>query len=495
MPYDPTLARLANATLLVPFESYHAPRWVLEGLADGVSGVCLFHNNLDGPEQVAALNAALAEAADTPLISLDEEGGDVTRIGQARGSDYPGNAALGAVDDPDLTRATLRSLGGRLAGLGFNLDLAPSVDVNVADDNPVIGTRSFGADAELVARHAAAAVLGLQEAGVAACAKHFPGHGATSQDSHHVLPRVEADADLLRRRELLPFRAAVEAGVRSILTAHIEMPGLGGEGPATLTPHILNDLLREELGFTGSVVSDAMDMQGVSGRIGIPEASVRAVAAGVDLLCLGRYVYADQVDLVRSALVEAVREGRLPAERLEEAAARNADLRAWIRSSAARRSAATGADGVPGTDGVGLAGARRAVRVAGDLPPLSDPYVVEVDAPAGMAVGEVPWGLGPWFPDVERVSPEPGHADRLLEGARGRDLVVVVRDAHRYQGARALVSRLLRARPEAVVVEMGLPIWRPDCGAHVSTYGAAHVNGLSAAELLGGAVGASSGRS
>ncbi len=483
MPYDPTLARLANATLLVPFESHHVPRWVLEGLEDGISGVCLFHNNLDGPEQVAALNASLAEATDTPLISLDEEGGDVTRIGQARGSDYPGNAALGAVDDPDLTRTTLRSLGGRLAELGFNMNLAPSVDVNVADDNPVIGTRSFGADPELVARHAEAAVRGLQEAGVAACAKHFPGHGATSQDSHHVLPRVEADAELLHRRELLPFRAAVRAGVRSILTAHIEMPGLGGEGPATLAPHILNDLLREELGFTGVVVSDAIEMQGVSGRIGIPEACVRAVIAGVDLLCLGRFVYADQVALIRAALVEAVHEGRLPLRRLEEAASRNAELRTWIRESAALR------ENTVRSEDVGLDGARRALRVEGDLPSLKDPYVVEVEAPAGMAVGEVPWGLRSWFADVERVSPDAAHADRLVEAARGRDLVVVVRDAHRYPGARALVRRLLNARPEAVVVEMGLPIWRPDCAAHVSTYGAAHVNGLSAAELLGGTVG------
>ncbi|KOX24133.1 glycoside hydrolase family 3 protein [Nocardiopsis sp. NRRL B-16309] len=486
MSNDPTLARLANATLLVPFESHHAPRWLLEGLADGIAGVCLFHNNLDGSEQVTALNARLAEAADTPLISLDEEGGDVTRIGQAHGSDYPGNAALGTVDDTDLTRLTHRSLGGRLAGLGFNMDLAPSVDVNVADDNPVIGTRSFGADADLVARHAAAAVRGLQEAGVAACAKHFPGHGATSQDSHHVLPRVEADLDLLHRRELAPFRAAVEAGVRTILTAHIEMPALGGDGPATLTPSILNGLLRDELGFTGVVMSDAMDMDGVSGRIGIPEASVRAVAAGCDLLCLGRFVYADQIERVRAALIDAVREGRLSGERLEEAAERTDALRAWIREAADRRAAAAE------TDGIGLAGARRAARVDGELPALADPFVVEVDAPAGMAVGEVPWGLSGWFPDVRRVAPDAAGADRLAAEAVGRDLVVVVRDAHRHPEARELVSRLLAAHPAAVVVEMGLPIWRPDCGAYVSTYGAAHVNARSAAELLGagGTVGA-----
>ncbi len=481
MPHDPTLERLANATLLVPFESLQAPRWILDGLADGISGVCLFHNNLESSEQVTALNARLSEATDTPLISLDEEGGDVTRIGQARGSDYPGNAALGAVDDTDLTRATLRAMGLQLSGLGFNLDLAPSVDVNVADDNPVIGTRSFGADAELVARHAAASVQGLQEAGVAACAKHFPGHGATSQDSHHTLPVVEADADLLRRRELLPFRAAIDAGVRSILTAHIELPGLGGEGPATLNHAVLNDLLRDELGFTGVVVSDAMDMKGVSGRIGIPEASVLAVAAGCDLLCLGRFVYADQVAQVRRALVEAVGDGRLSGERLEEAAERNAELRAWIKRSAQERTQGEG------NERVGLAGARRATRVDGDIPPLENPYVVEVDAPAGVAVGDVPWGLGPWFQDTVRVSPDTDAPSSVLAAAADRDLVIVVRDAHRYPTAQAFVSALLSARRGAVVVEMGLPIWRPDCGAYVSTYGAAHVNGQSAAELLGSA--------
>lgn len=483
MPHDPTLERLANATLLVPFESYQAPRWILDGLADGISGVCLFHNNLRSAEQVTALNASLCEVTDLPpLISLDEEGGDVTRIGQAHGSDYPGNAALGAVDDPDLTRETFRALGLELADLGFNLDLAPSVDVNVADDNPVIGTRSFGSDAELVARHAAASVRGLQEAGVAACAKHFPGHGATSQDSHHTLPLVEADADLLRSRELLPFRAAVDAGVRSILTAHIELPALGTEGPATLNHALLNDLLRDEMGFTGVVVSDAMDMRGVSEHIGIPEASVLAVAAGCDLLCLGRFVYADQVAEVRAALVRAVREGRLRGERLEEAAERNTRLRAWVGRSAVERAHEDAT-----SSAIGLTGARRAVRVDGELPPLENPYVVEVDAPAGVAVGDVPWGLGPWFHDTVRVSPEVDDPSAVLTAVDGRDLVVVVRDAHRYPSAQTFVRGLLAAHPKAVVVEMGLPIWRPDCGAYVSTYGAAHVNGLSAAELLGAA--------
>ncbi|QBI53260.1 glycoside hydrolase family 3 protein [Streptomonospora litoralis] len=475
MPADPGLDRLANATLLVPFESYDAPRWVLDGLADGMAGVCLFHNNIADPEQVARLNRRLSEAAESPLVSLDEEGGDVTRIGQRQGSGYPGNAALGQVDDTDLTRAVHRSLGAELRELGFTLDLAPSADVNTVAENPGIGTRSFGADAALVSRHTAAAVTGLQEGGVAACAKHFPGHGATHQDSHLELPEIGADRELLFERELKPFQAAIEAGVQSILTAHIRLPELGLTGPATLAPSVVTGLLRSELGFDGTIVTDAIEMDGVSARIGIPEAAVQALIAGCDLLCLGRFVYADQVERIRAAITGAVAEGRLSAERLEEAAWRTSRLRAW---TADRPTAEV-------VERIGLDSARRAVRVDGELGTLRDPVVVEIDAPPGIAVGEVPWGLSPWFPGTERVDADSARSDDVLAAARDRDLVVVVRDAHRYPATRTLVSELCRARPELVVVEMGLPAWRPQCRVHISTFGAARVNGQSAAEVLG----------
>ncbi|WP_017557112.1 glycoside hydrolase family 3 protein [Nocardiopsis baichengensis] len=484
MTADPSLDRLANATLLVPFESTTAPRWILDGLADGLAGVCLFHNNIDlsqGPAELVALNRTLAEAADAPLISLDEEGGDVTRIGQAAGSDYPGNAALGAIDDPGLTEEVHAGLGAELRGLGLTLDLAPSVDVNTAADNPTIGTRSFGSDADLVARHAGAAVRGLQSAGIAAAAKHFPGHGATTQDSHLDLPVVDAPADVLRERELRPFRAAVQAGAQAVLTAHITLPALDVDGPATLSPTALAGLLRGELGFTGMVISDALEMDGVSGDIGVPEAAVRALQAGCDLLCLGRFRYADDVAAVRRAVTDAVRDGRLPAARLEEAAERTAQVRRWTARQPAPPADAPAAPG--------LEGARRAVRVEGVLPSaeeLADPYVVELDAPAGIAVGEVPWGLSPWFPRTERIRAEHDSPRRVLARAQGRPLVAVVRDAHRYPDTRDFVEALCRARPDAVVVEMGLPVWRPECRAHVRSYGAARVNGQSVAELLGG---------
>jgi Glycosyl hydrolase family 3 N terminal domain len=417
----------------------------------------------------------LRASAPDPIVSIDEEGGDVTRLAHETGSPYPGNAALGYVDDVDLTCRVHRSLGAELRAVGITVDLAPSVDVNTADDNPIIGTRAFGSDPELVARHAAAAVQGLQDAGVAACAKHFPGHGATSQDSHLEIPTVDADLDVLDRRELVPFRAAIAAGAQSIMTGHLRIPALTGELPATLSHAAITGLLRDRLGYQGAVISDALDMHAASGTLGIPEASVQALAAGVDLLCLGSKEYEDSVRAIRETIVGAVADGRLSGERLEEAAARAQRLRAWPPG----RTPAT----VDRT--VGLDGARRAVHVTGMLPALVKPMIIEVQAPGNIAVGPVPWGLSPWADDVTAVDAETVEAGPLLERAHGRSLVIVVRDAHRYPGHQRLVSELRAAQPDAILVEMGLPVWRPAGATHIATHGATRANGQAAAEVLG----------
>ncbi|PRY02639.1 glycoside hydrolase family 3 protein [Allonocardiopsis opalescens] len=482
MPADRALESLANSTLLVPFRGTTAPRWVLDAAENGLGGVCLFAFNITGPEQLRALSDQLRAAGGDPLVSLDEEGGDVTRVWHSDGCPYPGNAALGAVDDVDLTERVHLSLGAELAAVGINLDLAPSVDVNTADDNPVIGTRAFGADPDLVSRHAAAAVTGLQAAGIAAAAKHFPGHGSTRQDSHHVLPLVDADLDLLESRELAPFRAAIGAGVHCVLTGHLLVPGLTGGGPATFSPAVVGELLRGRLGFDGLVITDALEMRAASADIGLPEASVRALLAGCDLLCLGASQYEDVVAAIRAAIVAAVREGRLPVERLEDAAERVRRVRSWAAEPAA----------APPDPSVGAEAARRAITVSGALPALDRPLVVECDAPPGMAVGAVPWGLAEGFgPDVVRVGADgapagPEGADAVLAQAGPRSLVVVVRDAHRYPRTRALVERLTAARPDTVVVEMGLPVWRPECAAYIAAYSASRASGRAVTELLQG---------
>ncbi|GLZ11105.1 sugar hydrolase [Actinomadura sp. NBRC 104425] len=478
---DSEITRLARGTLLPAFPGALPPRWLLEEVERGLGGVTVFaiNGNVPGTEELAALTAELRKAGD-PLVTIDEEGGDVTRLtGHVTASPYPGNAALGAVDDPELTRRVYRSLGAELAEAGVNLNFAPSVDVNTAADNPVIGTRSFGSDAELVARHAAAAVTGTQEAGVAACAKHFPGHGATVADSHLAVPVVDADMALLERRELVPFRAAIKAGTRAVMTGHLNLPAVTGGVPATLSRAAITGLLRGRLGYDGVIVTDALDMAGASGEIGIPEAAVRALLAGADLLCLGSREHHDSLRAVLAAIEEAVRSGRLPLDRLADAAARTRALRDWL------------ADRAPATAdrATGLEAARRAVRVSGELPDWRNggkaPLVVEVAATGNIAVGPTPWGLGPWAPDAVRAEGSAAEAEDVLERASGRGLVVVLRDAHRHAGQRALAQALVAARPDTVVVEMGLPVWRPDGAVHLATYGAAHANAQAAAELLG----------
>ncbi|MER7364365.1 glycoside hydrolase family 3 protein [Nonomuraea wenchangensis] len=473
---DRGLRRLAAGTLLVAFQGTEAPGWVLRELEHGLGGVTLFGFNVADHGQVRELTTALRGAGE-PVISLDEEGGDVTRLAYHVGSPYPGNAALGAVDDPGLTRSVYRAIAAELASCGINLDMAPSADVNTEADNPVIGTRSFGADAALVARHTVAAVEGLQSLRVAACVKHFPGHGATRVDSHLAIPVVDVGLDVLRERELAPFRAAVAAGAKSVMTAHVAVPAVTGDTPATLSGAALTGLLRGELGFGGVVITDALDMHAITRSVGLAGGAVLTLEAGADLLCLGPLPSYDDVQAIITEIVSAVREGRLAGERLEEAAARVAALREWFggdREVPAERNV------------VGLHAARRAVRLSGVPEPLVEPLVVEVDTPPTIAVGDVPWGVGPWLPEAEVVRVEPSAADAsaLLAKAAGRSLVVVVKDAHRHPASRDLVSALVAVRPDTTVIEMGLPVWRPDSAAYIATYGAARANAQAAVELL-----------
>jgi beta-N-acetylhexosaminidase len=486
---DPALDRLADAILIPPFPATTAPGWLLDALGNGLAGVTLFAPNMAaGPAALTSLTRTLRAAAPDLLVAADEEGGDVTRVWYDTGAPYPGNAALGVVDDTTLTESVYAAIGADLAALGVNLDLAPCLDVLAAPENPVIGTRSFGADPDLVARHSVAAVRGLQSAGVAATAKHFPGHGATLLDSHHELAVVPDGLAAVRTRDLPPFRAAIAAGVLAVMPGHLRGAGLTGDLPASLSAAAIA-LLRSDLGFDGVVVSDGLEMRAVADPYGIPGAAVRAAAAGNDLLCLGRDVPHDGYLAVRAALVHAVRSGDLPAAQLEQSAARVAALRATL---AARRAELAAPHAAPGI-GIGLRAAQRALQLTGPTPELTDPVVVEVSALPNIAAGDARWGLSSWVPadSLHRVtaSPDPSAAaSTALKAATGRSLVLAVRDAHRSPATRALITAVLAERPDTVLVEMGLPYWRPPAGtyqSHLATYGASQANAQAAATLLG----------
>jgi beta-N-acetylhexosaminidase len=244
-------------TLLPGFAGAVLPMWLRDRLRAGLGGVCLYAHNISSPGQLRDLTDAIMAENPYAIIAVDEEGGDVTRLFAATGAPFPGNAVLGRLDDLDTTYETAAAIGWSLRQAGCTVNFAPCVDINSRSDNPVIGVRSFGSDAGLVARHGRGWVTGLQSTGVAASAKHFPGHGDTAQDSHVSLPIVNRSLDELRSCELLPFAAAIDAGCRVVMTSHILLPRLDRRHPATMSRIVLQDLLRGELGFSGVIVSDA----------------------------------------------------------------------------------------------------------------------------------------------------------------------------------------------------------------------------------------------
>ena len=472
---DRALHRLAAGCLLASFRGTRAPDWLLRRVEGGLGGVCLFGGNVRDAEQVRGLVAALRGAREDVIVAVDEEGGDVARLEAVTGVGTPGNAALGAVDDVTLTVRVAEALGAALSGLGVTVDLAPVVDVNSNPDNPVIGVRSFGAAPDLVARHGAAAVRGLQSGGVAACAKHFPGHGDTATDSHLALPVVGADAATLRRRELVPFAAAIEAGVVAIMTSHVLVPALD-DRPATLSARVLTGLLREEMGFAGTVVTDALDMAGVGGEAAVGRTAPEALGAGADLLCLGANQDEDVAATATGAVAAAVRAGALGADRLTAAAASAARL-------GAPRPAAAGG----GAPEAGEVGARRALRVIGPTPrPVRAPLVVELRPPANIAAGEAAFGVGDAL-----AARDPGTTVLALrEGdpipsPNGRALVAVARDAARHPWQRRALAALVAGRPGAVVVELGWPgAPAPDGVTLIVTHGGSRASCRAVAELL-----------
>lgn len=289
--------------MMVTFRAQTAPEHVLAGVRSGeITAFCMFAGiNLTTPAQARALNDTLYAAAaeggqPPPIIGTDQEGGQLIAV-TAGATELPGNMALGATRSPALAEQAGAVLAKELLAMGFNMNFAPCLDVNNNPENPVVGTRSFGDDPALVAELGAAMIRGMQREGVLAVAKHFPGHGDTSGDSHYLTPAVREPMERLRAIELPPFEAAVRAGVAAVLTAHVVYTALDTEQPATLSRPILTGLLREKLGYDGLILTDAMDMHAVSAR-GAALAVSQSLQAGVDLALLGHLP--DQEGLARA---------------------------------------------------------------------------------------------------------------------------------------------------------------------------------------------------
>jgi beta-N-acetylhexosaminidase len=287
-----------------------------------LGGVILFARNIEAPEQVAELaHDVQVLAGELPLwVSVDQEGGRVARL-KAPFTEWPPMAVLGRSGDVTLAARFARALAAELRAVGITLDYAPVLDIHTNPKNPVIGDRALAEDASLASRLGAAIVRALQENGVAACGKHFPGHGDTSVDSHLELPIVEHPPDRIRRVECVPFREAIAADVAFIMTAHVLVPSFDDQRPATLSPRIVRELLREELRYEGVILSDDLEMKAISKHYAVPDAAVQALAAGCDgmLVCSGSV---ETQAATLEALVHAVEDQRIPHTRVEDALAR-----------------------------------------------------------------------------------------------------------------------------------------------------------------------------
>ncbi|MDW8104945.1 MAG: beta-N-acetylhexosaminidase [Armatimonadota bacterium] len=287
-----------------------------------VGAVVLLGRNVDSgnPQQIRATLAELQRRSRIPLlIAIDQEGGMVNRL-RAPFHEFPGNMALGATRRIDYAYRQAQAQARELLALGVSWNFAPVMDVNNNPDNPIIGVRSYGSDPQLVAEMGTAAIRGYQETGLLACAKHFPGHGDTAVDSHLALPVIPGDRQRLESVELVPFRAAIAAGVGSIMTTHILFPALDPQRPATLSRPILTGLLREELGYTGLVITDCLEMKAIADTVGTVRGAVEALKAGADMVLIAHTLEVQRA--AAQAIREAVERGELPEERLNEAVSR-----------------------------------------------------------------------------------------------------------------------------------------------------------------------------
>lgn len=299
-----------------------------------LGGVILFARNVEDPEQVAEVaREAQALAGEIPLwVGVDQEGGRVARL-KSPFTVWPPMITLGRSGDDGLAARFATALAAELAAVGISLDFTPVLDVLTNPKNPAIGDRALGERAETVARLGKVIVETLQAGGIAACGKHFPGHGDTSTDSHVELPLVEHPLDRLEAVEFVPFRAAIEANVAAIMTAHILAPALDEDRPATLSPRIVDGILKKQLGFEGVVFTDDLEMKAISARYGLAQATVGALAAGCDAVLMCGASQEPQA-LALEALIHAVEDGTLPLARVEDALARH--RRAKERFLAAR---------------------------------------------------------------------------------------------------------------------------------------------------------------
>ncbi|MFF3371546.1 beta-N-acetylhexosaminidase [Streptomyces sp. NPDC002680] len=481
-PLPDDLIEAAHRCLVLGFDGTKVPD-DLRRLADtGLGGVILHTRNVAGRAQLRALTDELRSLRPGLLVTVDQEGGSISHLARAGAPETPGAWALGVADDTQLTAAVADGLARHLADCGVAVSYAPVADVHRDAANPIVRTRSFGADPVQAARHVTAWTKATLAAGIAPCAKHFPGHGSTTVDSHLGTAVDPRDERTLRENDLPPFRAAIAAGVPLVMTAHVVYPALDTTAPATLSRRILTDLLRTELGFEGVVVTDALEMKAIADTVGEPAAAVAAIAAGADQLIIAR----PDPKLwrrCRDALLDALASGTLDPARVVDAARR-------VDALADRFAQPPNTTGGAVPEDVGLLAARRAIRWKPLPGPVVDPYVVDLHRRPNPALE---WDrtdlltlLREVMPATDGVVTSEGPVDvpGILRHAQGRPLLIATEDADLHPWQAAARTALLTARPDALLVATGMPDAETEAADGLCAYGRGRANLRAVAEAL-----------
>ena len=490
------LAQLIGQKILLAFVAKDGPTpEIIQTFRDyRPAGLTLFRPfNIDSPSQLRDLTDQLQHLAldlglPPLLIATDQEGGQLMAIGD--GTPLPGNMALGATGSEELSRRAGEVLGRELAAMGVNVNYAPSADVNVNPQNPVVGVRSFGENPQDVARLSAAMIAGIQSQGVAATVKHFPGHGDTASDSHLGLPTVPHGMERLQAVEFPPFRAAIEAGVKLVMSAHVGLPAIDGLDtlPATLSENILKGILRRDLGFEGVIVTDAMDMHAIRQGEFLGADSIRAVNAGADLLLLT----ADPADhqRVHTALTQAAQGGQLDQAELRVSVDRVMALKAWLANRPVPDlSVVRCVEHLRVADEIAEASITL-IRDDAKLLPLhlsvEQRIAVIVPKPLDLTPADTSSYVTPqlaaairnYHPRVDEFvipyAPQAADISAVLERVREYDLIVIgALNAYNQEGQSTLVRELLKGQVPTIVVALRLPydlMAFPEAPTYLCTY-------------------------
>lgn len=436
--------RLILSTFSPGFGGAVVPEWIKPWLENGLGSVTLFASNTPNFETASNLISEIRSYNPDVLIAIDEEGGDVTRLFVREGSRYPTPTLLGQCDDEDLTFRSYSSMGAILKSLGVDITYAPVADVVAYENNPIVGVRSFGMSSDVVNRHVLRAVQGLQSSGVSACVKHFPGHGAVLEDSHHDLPRIKLSKNDYERIHIEPFKNAIASGVSAVMIGHLIAECLDPNLPASLSSKILRDYLRSELGFKGLIVTDALDMGAIGGPSKIHESALNALTAGADLLCFSGM--GDQSQFVVNSfdwIQSALNRGEISEDSFIESSQRIGEIRVKNLKSIKVEQNIDYKELISGFE------------VLGDVELSSSAInLVEIGTKPTIAAGDVSWGIHRELRSVG-ITCEIHASD--AENLASKKLVVAFRDAYRDGPLLATLNRLNQRFPDAIFIDMGWP--------------------------------------